>query len=149
MLGLCWGYDSLSGPMLAHLGAMLGLCWPSCGLCWGQARPSWGYVGAMLAHLESMLGPCSPTLGLCWGYVDPLEVILGLCCVHDFPFIPKICLKKLSPMEHVSTIFAPTSGLRVAGTSDRRSRQYPLSQARKSLATAWNLQATVGSSKKK
>ena len=105
--------------MLAHLGAMLGLCWPSCGLCWGQVRPSWGYVGGMLAQLWSMLGPGSPILGLCWGYVGPSgvyvgamfahlgamfglcwppEVILGLCCVHEFTFIPKICLKKLSPM---------------------------------------------------
>ena len=74
--------------MLVHLGATLGLCWPSCGLCWGQVRPSWGYVGAILA----------PILGLCWGHVDPPEVILGLCCVHEFTFIPKFCLKKLSPV---------------------------------------------------
>ena len=63
--------------MLAHLGAMLGLCWPSCGRCWGQVRPSWGYVGAMLAHLESMLGPRSPILELYWSFVDPPKVILG------------------------------------------------------------------------
>ena len=30
--------------MLAHLGPMLGLCWPTWGLCWGHVRPSWGYV---------------------------------------------------------------------------------------------------------
>ena len=96
-VGPCWGYNSLSGPMLAHFGAMLGLCWPSCGLCWSQVRPSWGYVGAMLAQLQSMLGLCWPIWGLCWGYVDSPEVILGLCCVHEFTFIPKICLKKLSP----------------------------------------------------
>ena len=63
--------------MLAHLGAMLGLCWPICGLCWGQVRPFVGYVGAMLTHLRSMLGPCSPVLELSRGFVDPPEVILG------------------------------------------------------------------------
>ena len=48
----------LNGPMLAHLGAMLGLCWPIWGLCWGQVRPSWGYVGAMLTPWRWF-----------WGYV--------------------------------------------------------------------------------
>ena len=60
--------------------------------------PSWDYVGAMLAHLGSMLGPCSPILGLCLVYVDPPEVILELCGFHEFIFIPKFCLKKLSPV---------------------------------------------------
>ena len=63
---------------------MLGLCWPFWGLCWG--------------HLGPKLVPCSPILGLCWGSVYPPEVILELCCVHDFTFIPKFCLKKLSPV---------------------------------------------------
>ena len=60
--------------------------------------PSWGYVGAISAHPESMLGPRSPILGLCRGHVDPSEVILGLRCVHEFTFIPKFCLEKLSPV---------------------------------------------------
>ena len=84
--------------MLAHFGAMLGLCWPSCGLCMLEpGSPILGLCWAMLAQLQSMLGLCWPIWGLCWGYVDSPEVILGLCCVHEFTFIPKICLKKLSP----------------------------------------------------
>ena len=127
MLGLCWGYNSLSGPVLAHLGAMLGLCWPSCGLCWGQVRPSWGYVGAMLAHL------LTPRRWF-WGYV----------VFMNSPSFPKFAWKSSpqwparhplhlcntmsawdgrAPDEHLK---APTSGLRVAGPSDRGGRQYPV-----------------------
>ena len=90
-VGPCWGY-------VGAITRWAGLCRAILRLCWGYVGPSWGYVGAMLAHLESMLEPCSPILGLCWGYVDPPEVILGLRWVHEFTFIPKICLKKLSPV---------------------------------------------------
>ena len=75
--------------MLAHFGAMLGLCWPSCGLCWSQVRPSWGYVGATLAQLQSMLGLCWPIWGLCWGYVDSPEVIWGYVVFMSSPSFPK------------------------------------------------------------
>ena len=44
ILGLCWGYGSLKGSMLAHFEVLLGLCWLIWALCWGQVRPS----GAML-----------------------------------------------------------------------------------------------------
>ena len=57
------------------------------GSSWGYVGPSAVYVGAMFAHLGAMSG-------LCW----PPEVILELCCFHEFTFIPKICLKKLSPV---------------------------------------------------
>ena len=52
----------------------------------------------MLAHPGPKLVPCSPILGLCWGSVYPPEVILELCCVHDFTFIPKFRFTKLSPV---------------------------------------------------
>ena len=51
---------------------------------------------------------CFLTISLCFAtilsaspsklYVDRPEVILGLCCFHDFTFIPKFGLKKLSPV---------------------------------------------------
>ena len=66
MLGLRWGYNSLSGPMLAHLGAMLGQFWPSCGLCWGQVRLFWGYVGPAAVYVGAMLAHLGAMLGLCW-----------------------------------------------------------------------------------
>ena len=47
-LAPAWDGHCENAPLLAHLGAMLGLCWPIWGLCWGHVRPSWGYVGAML-----------------------------------------------------------------------------------------------------
>ena len=133
MLGLCWGYNSLSGPVLAHLGAMLGLCWPSCGLCWGQVRPSWGYVGAMLAHLLTprrwfwgyvvfMSSPSFPKFAWKSSPQWPARHPLHLCNTMS--------LKKLNPAwdghtpdEHLK---APTSGLRVAGPSDRGGRQHPV-----------------------
>ena len=70
MLDLCWGYNSLNGPMLTHLGAMLG---PSA--VYVGAR--FAHFGAMLTHLESMLGPGSNILELSRGLVAPPEVILG------------------------------------------------------------------------
>ena len=39
-------------------------------------------------------------LRLCW----PHEVILGLCCFHDFTFIPKFCLKKFPPVACVARL---------------------------------------------
>ena len=70
MLDLCWGYNSLNGPMLTHLGAMLG---PSA--VYVGAR--FAHFGAMLTHLGSMLGPGSNILELSRGLVAPPEVILG------------------------------------------------------------------------
>ena len=58
----------------------------------------------MLAHLGPMLGPRSPILGLCC----PPEVILELCCLHEFTCIPQFCLEKLSPggLRGTHSIFA-------------------------------------------
>ena len=67
-LGLCWGYGSLNGSMLAHFEVLLGLCWRIWGLCWGQVRPSWAMLGLWPRYF------------------------------HDVTFIPKFCLKKLSPV---------------------------------------------------
>ena len=59
--------------MLAHLGAMLALCWPIFALCWA-------ILGAMLDLRVTTRGD------------------FGLCCFHNVAFIPKFCLKKLSPV---------------------------------------------------
>ena len=83
---------------------ILGLCWPIWGLCWGHVRPSWGYVGAMLPHLGLLLdhvvgdvGPSGAPRG-----------DFGLCCFHDFAFIPKILLEKALPsgLRSTRSIFA-------------------------------------------
>ena len=92
-----WGYD---GAMLPHLGPfwpILGLCWPIWGLCWGHVRPSWGYVVAMLPHLGLLLDHV----------VDP-RGDFGLCCFHDFTFIPEILLEKslLGGLRGTHSIFA-------------------------------------------
>ena len=55
------------------------ICWPVLGLC----GPICGvYVGAMFAHV----GPSGAPRG-----------DFGLCCFHDFTFIPKILLEKALP----------------------------------------------------
>ena len=83
---------------------ILGLCWPIWGLCWGHVRPSWGYVGAMLPHLGLLLDHVV-------GDVGPLGAPrgdFGLCCFHDFTFIPKILLEKALPsgLRSTRSIFA-------------------------------------------
>ena len=106
MLGL---RGALPGPRRLMFDQNWGSVGPGCvgAVTLAYVGPSWGYVGAMLAQLRSMLGPGSPILGLCWGYFGSCggyvgamfaQVILGLCCVHEFTFIPKFCLKKLSPV---------------------------------------------------
>ena len=67
-LGLYWGYVvflDCHGPMLAHQGAILGLCWALLGLCWHIMAQSWGYVGTYigptLSHLGSVLAKPAPS----------------------------------------------------------------------------------------
>ena len=70
---------------------ILGLCWP---ICWAMFAHLGGYDGAMLPRLGAMLDHVA-------GEVGPSGTRrgdLGLCCVHEFTFIPQICLKKLSPV---------------------------------------------------
>ena len=57
-----------------------GLCCPILGLCWGCVGPFGVYVGARFAQLGAMLGD------------------FGAILFHEFTFIPKFCLKKLSPV---------------------------------------------------
>ena len=87
MLGLCWGLLGRLGPMLAHLGTMLGVpefnvgpSWLCVGLSWGHLGTMlglcWvllGRLGPMLAHLGTMfyVGPSWLCVGLSWGYVAP------------------------------------------------------------------------------
>ena len=94
----------------------------------GPEAPRVDDVGAMFAHLGAML----------WLYWPP-GCNFGLCCFHDFTFIPKfpashmsemfvkdLPVFELSPVAcefHVSSVFAPTCGLRVARTSDRGGRR--------------------------
>jgi hypothetical protein len=49
------------GPMLRHVGLMLGPCWAYVEASWAMLGLCWGYVGPMLGHL----GPC-------WAYVGPM-----------------------------------------------------------------------------
>ena len=73
------------GPMLSHLGLMLGASWayvgpsrahvlshvgPILGVCWAKLGPSWAHVGPML-------GPCGPMLGLCWPTLSHLGTYVG------------------------------------------------------------------------
>ena len=86
---------------------LLGLCWPIWGLCWGQVRPSWAMLGLWLRYFQ------------------------------DDTFIPKLCLKKLSPVaceSHVWIVcrrFAGLrplpSGLRVSRFERFRPQQWPAS----------------------
>ena len=52
-------------PPIAHLGPMLGLCWPYVyvGLCWPYPGLCWPCLGPMLALCWPMLAPCWPILG--------------------------------------------------------------------------------------
>ena len=86
--------------MLARLGAMLA----HLGLCWGPCSPILGLFGAMLPHLGLLLdhvvgdvGPSGTPRG-----------DFGLCCFHDFTFIPKILLEKALPsgLRGTHSIFA-------------------------------------------
>ena len=76
-LGLCWEQVvpvlGQVGPMLSHLGPILGLCWAKS----GYIGPGWTYVGLCWAHLGPMLGLCWAHVGLCWPYVAPCWAILG------------------------------------------------------------------------
>ena len=62
ILGLRWTILGRLGPMLAHLGTMLGVAEVN-------VAPSWLSVG-LSGHPGTMLGPCWVLLGL----------LLGLCC---------------------------------------------------------------------
>ena len=87
----------------------------------GYGSPSrlcWGYVGP-----SCILAPCWTML---WAMLDrraPPRGDFGLCCFQDFTFVPKFCLKKLSPVaceSHVWILcprFACFSGLRVSRES--------------------------------
>ena len=70
----CWAHLWLmlgqAGPMLSHVGRILGLCWPRLGLCWAMLGPSWAHVGPML-------GLCWPVLGLCWPMLSHLGSYVG------------------------------------------------------------------------
>ena len=55
--GLCC---PLFGPRWAYVGPILKRCWPIWGLSRGYVAPSWGLGGPMLAHLEAYVGPCWP-----------------------------------------------------------------------------------------
>ena len=83
---------------------ILGLCWPIWGLCWGHVRPSWGYVGAMLPHLGLLLDHVVGDVG----QSGAPRGDFGLCCFHDFTFIPKILLEKALPsgLRSTRSIFA-------------------------------------------
>ena len=90
-----WDYD---GPMLGHLGSMLGPCWviwwayvgprTVCSFWpWNKAKrntPFWGHVGAMLGLCRTLGGHVGAMLGLCWAYVGPRTA----CSCKDSPFIP-------------------------------------------------------------
>ena len=81
-VGATW---SSAGTTSAHVRSKLGLGWPMLGLCWGcnsLSGPMLAHLGAMLAQLRSMLGPGSPILGLCWGYVGPSGVYVGAMFAH-------------------------------------------------------------------
>ena len=75
----------------------LGRALQKCPLKRAYVGPSWGYVGAMFAHLGAMLG-------LYW----PPGGDFGLCCFHDFTFIPKVGLEKAFPsgLQGTHSIFA-------------------------------------------
>ena len=129
-VGPCWGY-------VGAITRWAGLCWPILGLCWGYVGPAavyvGGYVGAMLAHLLTprrwfwgyvvfMSSPSFPKFTWKSSPQWPARHPLHLCNTMS--------LKKLNPAwdghtpdEHLK---APTSGLRVAGPSDRGGRQYPV-----------------------
>ena len=121
-VGATW---SSAGTTSAHVRSKLGLGWPILGLCWGcnsLSGPMLAHLGAMLAQLRCMLGPGSPILALCWGYVGPSGAYVGAMFAHlgaprrwfwgyvvfmSSPSFPKFCLKKLSPV----ACEAPTSFL--------------------------------------
>ena len=74
------------------------------GPSWGYVGPSGVHVGAMFAHLGVMLRQCCHIVASCWtmlwgmlGRRVPPGGDLGLCCFHDFTFIPKILLEKALP----------------------------------------------------
>ena len=56
------------GPMLSHLGLILGLCWAKSGPHLG---PMLRQVGPMLSYVGPILAPCWAYVGLCWAYVGP------------------------------------------------------------------------------
>ena len=74
-------------PMLGHPEPRSWLCWPILGLCWPILALGWGYVDPSWRHLGACVGPSGGLRG-----------DFGLCCFHDFTFIPKFCLKKLPPV---------------------------------------------------
>ena len=71
------------GAMFAHLGGYDGAMLPR--------------LGAMLDHVAGEVGPSGTRRG-----------DLGLCCFHDFTFIPKILLEKALPsgLRGTHSIFA-------------------------------------------
>ena len=70
-----------AGPMLSHLGLMLGPCWaigpildlywPRLGLCWAMLGPSWTYIGPGWAYV-----------GLCWAHLGPMLALCGPMFSH-------------------------------------------------------------------
>ena len=69
------------------------LCWPICCRCWGPCSPILGLCWGYVATSWPPVGPCC---GRCWTVRYP-RGDLGLCCFHDFTFIPKILLEKALP----------------------------------------------------
>ena len=66
------------GPMLRHLGLILGLCWAKPGPCWAIGP----ILGLCWAKLGPMLGLCWAYVGLCWAYVAHVEPSWELCWVE-------------------------------------------------------------------
>ena len=82
-VGLCWGHV---GPRLAYVGATWGPRWPTLAASWPMWGQWYGHVGLcwpMLAHIGSILVHLGAILGRVWPMLGPCWTQVGLCWGHD------------------------------------------------------------------
>ena len=73
------------GPMLAHLGTMLGVAEVNVAPSWLSVGLSWGHPGTMLGPcwvLLGRLGPMLAHLGLCWAFLGSMLGHLGFVLAY-------------------------------------------------------------------